>query len=892
MLRARGLVGTAIVALACLVVADCSGAATGSGAGANEPSGSAIVVRNVLPPGEALAAPGAPSQRDMYDALNAVPPNRITDETAQKYYKDAALDPAPGTVVRVEHPRPGVAIKWDRYGVPFIYGTTDDDTAYGAGWAGTQSRMFAMDVVRYIGAGRLSELLGPAGVSQDVDQLRASAYTRQDAQAQLDALAAAGPEGTDLRSRLDAFVSGVNAARRMLCPTVAAPRCPKEYALLKVKPQPYVATDMVFASSVIGGLFGKGGGQEAANAAWLLKLQKALGPETARKIFDDTMNPLDREAAVTVSGQFPDGQPGPVDPAAVALPDLGAPTAVGTGGPLPAPASQDETGPAAGTGMLPVAPVTGTEDPIGMSNAVLVAGSHTTTGHPIAVFGAQTGYQVPSLLMEEALHGPSYNARGAAFVDLQLFVLIGRGEGYAWSATSANGDIVDTVAERLCEPHNAQVTIASSYYLDQDGNCVPIETWQHPERSPSGQVMTTVPVMRTRHGIVQYRTTVQGTPVAIVLERTTYQHEIDSALGFARIDDPRIIHGQQDFRETFARVLFTFNWFYVDGSDIATFTSGRLPKRAPGVDVSLPRWGDSKWDWKGYLTFDDHPSDVNPPSGFLANWNNKPAIGEHSPDNVYGWARVQRVVALTDRTQAAIADNRKLSASGLLAIVMDAATVDIRGAYLLPTLLDVIGNDPRTLPYTTMLRHWAGSGAHRVARGHPGSYTDQAAIALFDAWWPLADTAVMRGRLGGLVQSLPEDPSDDSPNRNANQGSAFNNVGWYGYVDKDLRTLLGRPVEGKFNESYCGTGSLRACRDALKASLLAAVKLVSSAQHEDDPAKWVYDTRLDEIKFIPIGLAAAAPMTWQNRPTFHQIVTTVPATAPAAPAASPPATPP
>ena len=512
-----------------------------------------------------------------------------------------------------------------------------------------------------------------------------------------------------------------------------------------------------------------------------------------------------------------------------------------------------------------------------MSNAVLVAGSHTTTGHPIAVFGPQTGYQIPNLLMEEALHGPSYNARGVAFVNLQMFVLLGRGEGYAWSATSANGDIVDTVADRLCEPGGAPVTIASASYVDQDGNCVPIETWQHIERGSSGQVITTVPVMRTRHGIVQYRTRVQGTPVAVVLERTTYQHEIDSALGFARMNDPEIIHGQQDFRETFARVLFTFDWFYLDGSDIATFTSGRLPKRAPGVDPALPRWGDPKWDWKGYLTFDDHPSEVNPASGFLASWNNKPAIGERSADSVYGWARVQRVIALTDGTRAAIADDRKLSAGALLGVVMNAATMDIRGAYLLPTLLDVIGNDPAIRRYTTMLRAWADSGAHRVVRGYSGAYADQAAIALFDTWWALADTAVMRGRLGNLVFALPEDPSDDSPNHNANQGSAFNNVGWYGYVDKDLRTLLGRPVEGKFNESYCGAGSLRACRTALRASLLTAVKLLSTAQHQNDPAKWVYDTTLDEIQFTPIGLSAAAPMAWQNRPTFHQVVTSGPA---------------
>ena len=34
-------------------------------------------------------------------------------------------------------------------------------------------------------------------------------------------------------------------------------------------------------------------------------------------------------------------------------------------------------------------------------------------------------------------------------------------------------------------------------------------------------------------------------------------------------------------------------------------------------------------------------------------------------------------------------------------------------------------------------------------------------------------------------------------------------------VDKDLRTLLGKPVEGAFNLSYCGNGDLDTCRESL-----------------------------------------------------------------------------
>ena len=61
---------------------------------------------------------------------------------------------------RPSSPKSGVTIKRDKYGMPYVYGTTDDDTAWGAGYAGTEDRMFVMDALRYAGSGRYSELLG------------------------------------------------------------------------------------------------------------------------------------------------------------------------------------------------------------------------------------------------------------------------------------------------------------------------------------------------------------------------------------------------------------------------------------------------------------------------------------------------------------------------------------------------------------------------------------------------------------------------------------------------------------------------------------------------------------------------------------------------------------
>ena len=592
----------AVIAAVTLGVTACSASTTGPSdasspaAGSSEAPQAAIDVLNILPPGNATG----PSQRAMYDALNTIDPATLTDAKLSTYYKSAALDPAPGTVVKTETPEPGVTIERDKYGVPFVYGKTDDETAYGAGYAGTEDRMFVMDALRYAGAARVSELLGPtkANLAMDASQLRQADYTPAEADAQIDAVARSGPVGKDLASRVDAFVAGVNAARQKLCPTVSAATCPSTYKLLGVTPTPYTRADVVYAGSLVGGIFGKGGGNEAANGLFLRKLQQSVGDAVAAKEFKDLRDAQDPTTPVTVPGEQPYGAPDSVDQAAIALPDIPSSTvkiAPGTGG-LPANAATSGSGAGGGETLADRLQV-----PSQMSNAMLVAANHTTTGHPIAVMGPQTAYQAPNFFDEIALHGPHYQARGVAFANLQFAVLIGHGRSYAWSATSSSGDVVDIVFDRLCNKDGSKATVNSTAYLD-GSSCVAMTGEPHVLRSQSGKVIATLPDMRTRHGIVQYRTTSGGTPVAVVSERSTYGHEPDSILGFAEMNDPAKIKSAHDFIDAFSKVTFTFNWFYADTRDIATFTSGLLPIRAKGVDPDLPRWGDRKWDWTGFLS--------------------------------------------------------------------------------------------------------------------------------------------------------------------------------------------------------------------------------------------------------------------------------------------------
>ena len=104
-------------------------------------------------------------------------------------------------------------------------------------------------------------------------------------------------------------------------------------------------------------------------------------------------------------------------------------------------------------------------------------GARVKTGHPIAVFGPQTAYYTPQLLMDVDVHGPGMDARGATFAGISLYVLLGHGRDYAWSATSAGQDIIDTYAVPLCEPDGSKPTISSSHYRFH-GQCLPIDVME------------------------------------------------------------------------------------------------------------------------------------------------------------------------------------------------------------------------------------------------------------------------------------------------------------------------------------------------------------------------------------------------------------------------------
>jgi acyl-homoserine lactone acylase PvdQ len=849
---------------------------------------------NVLPPGEAgvdnavdLAAyeatgripPHFADQQPLYDNLLYADPT-LTDAQVPSYFKDATFGVKPGDVARTEQPEPGVTIVRDAgYDVPHIYGDTRSEVMFGAGYAGAEDRLFLMDVLRHTARAQLASFAGGSASNRQMDETQwaIAPYTEQDLQSQIDAAPKLyGAAGVQLVSDAQSYVDGINAYIRAA--TLNPLLMPSEYLATGQLPQPWKLTDVIVEASLIGGIFGKGGGNEVNSALALKALERRFGKRSGMKAWSDFREKNDPEAPTTIlhkkfpyetTNAFAKRGLALPDPGSVSFPPVGSPSA---GGAVPTVAHGTLAN--LGTELRKAL-----ANPVHASNWELVAARHSASGHSLAVMGPQVGYYVPEILMEEDLHGPGIDARGAAFPGVNQYVELGHGRDYAWSATTSTSDNIDTFAEVLC---------GDAFHYLYKGQCLPMEKLQqteswHPtvaDSTPAGS--ETLTAYRTVHGIVYARGKVHGKPVAFVHARSTYFHEADSALGFEELNDPGFVHDPGSFQQAASNINFLFNWSYVDADHISYYMSGWMPQRSPGTSPDFPILGTGQYDWKGYdpathtaawLPFAQHPHITDP--DYLVSWNNKQAPGWAAADDHWAYGPVYRSQLIEDRIKADIAHGRKMTIAQLVQAMEEPATEDIRAVKLWPILRRALGK-PRNGALRGAigeLNAWAAAGGHRRDLNKDGHDEFTSAIELMDAWWPRLLQAEFSPMLGPAFAAVK--------NVNIFGDTSFSD-GWYGYVSKDLRRLFGHGERGRYSRIYCGDDRRRhlrmralrrRCRRALQASLGAALNVKPQELYGGTCPKDPEPACADQNTFTYASAIHIPSFPYQNRPTFQQVVT-------------------
>jgi acyl-homoserine lactone acylase PvdQ len=772
---------------------------------------------NVLPPGQAGSTPPRRNSTDQIPLYDGLTPKlgKVRPRDLGRFFKPERF--GVGRPTRVERTGiKGLRIVRDRWGVPHISARTRAALMFGSGWVAAEDRGTLMEVLR--GPAGIAALdvpgLNPLRLALSLRKFEPSAQARQFLGRQLALLRTHGRKGEQVIADLRAYVAGINAQYRE--------------SLSPVKK--WTVNDVTSVASLIGAVFGKGGGDEVKRAVFLNALQQRLGAAGGLQVWNDLREVKDPEAPVSLDTSFP-YQRVPAQRVGNAIVDSGpAASAVSSIGP---PAAQS-------------------------SNALLVAARRSANGHPLFVAGPQVGYFYPEILLEVDLHGDGIDARGATFPGAAPYVLVGRGQDFAWSATSAGSDVIDQYVETLC---------GNDTTYRYKGRCLPMRTFNAGVLSAGGgEPRRTITFKQTVHGPVIGYATVRGRRVAISQKRSTRGRELVNAFALADLNGNRV-HSARSFIRTMSQVEFTFNWFYADDRDIAMYSSGRLPLRPRTVDPGLPTIGTGQYEWRGFLPARRHPHQTNPRGGVIVNWNNKPARSFAASDSNWSYGSIHRSQLL----ESAIEERRSHTLTSVVAAMNKAATQDLRAAKVLRSIAAVLETGPAPKPRAArmlkLLRDWRSRGASRIDRVLDGKI-DHPGAAIFDAAWPKIADVVMSPVLGPQLDPLAALMPRDELARSL--GSSFGE-GWYGYVDKDLRRLRGLKVKGPFKTRFCGTGNLAACRVSLWSALDAAGNELAAAQGQN-PNAWRADATRERIVFEPGLLGSSRKMRWTNRPTFQQVI--------------------
>lgn len=835
---------------------------------------------NILPPGqrgymnsgEALQflddgtlPPHFDDQTPLYEALLQAPPG-LEDGDLPLYFKPAPIEQELTTPNFIAPRRKNVSITRDDFGVPHIQARSRKDAMYGIGFAMASDRLFSMDLLRHSGRGRLTELVGfdSFNLGTDEDAYEFAGYDEADLQQQYDSLLAEfRGRGRRVDRDIENFLAGVNdfVSLSNLNPIGVAPA---EYTGLDLFPiQRFEKTDIVAIATQLEQLFGAGGGSEHRNAQLLLSLQSELGEGPGTALYNDLRRAEEPEAPVTTELSFPYPARGPIDPAAVAMPDLDSVTT---------PPTIEVIGalPAGRTSIVNTRYLrrSSTGNPA-MSNFVGINAEHAAGGHPIAVMGPQTGYFVPELLSEFSVDGGKLFARGVAVTGTP-YIVLGRGRNYAWSATAGGSDNTDVRVVKLCVPGGGSPAPNAIHY-EYKGECkemfVRVDTWCAGGRTfcDANPDNLQARVERTVHGIVFARATVDGEPVALARQRASFFREGENSLAFARINVKT--KKAKQFERAIQFAPGSFNWLYTNEEDLFFFHSGAFPLRADGVDSEFPSWGNGDWEWDGFVERRDHPQELNPANGRLTSWNNKPARDWRSNDGNYGFTSVHRVDSLDDKVDALIEAGDPITIGQMVELMEDAGTTDLRGAQVLPWALQLVGSEAGLDPVLTILSDWVDAGAFRRDRDGDGEYDHSNAVAIMDEWFERMINATVGPQLSNFYSEIPL-RFDDKP---GSRGSAYQS-GYYGILKKVFRMALGEPVVAPYDVLQCVDGTAAGCRAALVSSLNDTVAALTSDFGSADPADWSVDPTSEYIEFQAFGLAEVAPMGWVNRPTFQQVV--------------------
>ena len=236
------------------------------------------------------------------------------------------------------------------------------------------------------------------------------------------------------------------------------------------------------------------------------------------------------------------------------------------------------------------------------SNAWAVSGVHTADGKPMAANDPHLAYGIPGTWHLVQLKAPGLDVSGAALPGVPA-VITGHNAQIAWGVTNLQTGVMDLYVEQLDLRTGRYLYDGKTQQAQLDAETIGVK----------GGAPVKLAVWVTRHG-----------PVTDYDSGKAFSMRWSAGEGFGIpfIDVDRAQNWQE-----FRQALKTFwgpaqNFIYADkAGNIGYQAAGAVPIRR-GFSADTPLDGtSSKFEWDGYIPFDELPSVYNPSSGIVATAN-------------------------------------------------------------------------------------------------------------------------------------------------------------------------------------------------------------------------------------------------------------------------------
>ncbi len=564
---------------------------------------------------------------------------RLLDPFSGFWRNGDRSDDLPGTLV-IPGLREEVRVVWDDRRVPHIFAANDHDLFLAQGYVAAALRLWQMDFQSLYAAGRVSEIIGPAGVRQDLFQRRFGLPWAAERSLR------AFREDPKTMEALDAFTAGVNARIR----DIGRKGLPVEYKILGYRPEPW--TDLKCALLLKSMAYVLASYNQDALMTELR--ESALGGERiVDRLFPFTP-PL-------VDPVIPPGTP--LDFTPVPVPARGE-TAAGGGGP-------------AG----PDAEASGSPDPrtrpgVG-SNNWAVSGRRAANGHPILCNDMHLELSLPAIWYEVQLAAPGVNVRGVAFPAAPL-VIAGYNESVAWGFTNATDDAVDWYAVEFKDASRAEYLHGGEWR----------KTLIREERIKVRGGETVVDrVAHTHHGpIVRWPEEPPFPSMAVPPGAALRWLAHDPSNEFRALYALNRARGYADYVEALEDWdCPAQNIVYADREGtIALWHNGRFPLRWKGQGRFVLDGTDPADDWRGWVPRGHAPHVKDPQRGFVSSANQMPVDDGYPYYLGWDYASFERGARI----------NELLAAASVVTpedmVRMQADVLDVRARAVLPRLIEAL----------------------------------------------------------------------------------------------------------------------------------------------------------------------------------------------------------